>query len=97
MCRSKAFLAGSSPFYLLPAMGSDEMMRGYYNGRFRDRNLLAGQTELRYRLTDRFGVVGFVGTGEVFHTTFDFNQLKPDYGGGLRYFFDVEKGSERED
>ncbi|MFI5163533.1 MAG: polymerase, partial [Sphingobacteriales bacterium] len=29
---------------------------------------------------------------EVFHTQFSFNELKPDYGGGLRYFFDADKG-----
>jgi hypothetical protein len=86
-------LTGSqSPFYFLPAMGSDEIMRGYYNGRFRDRNYITGQTELRYRLGDRFGLVGFLGTGEVFNNTFSFDGLKPNYGGGLRYFFDIEKG-----
>jgi outer membrane translocation and assembly module TamA len=86
-------LTGSqSPFYLLPAMGNDEIMRGYYNGRFRDRNLIAGQTELRYRLADRIGIVGFLGTGEVFNNSFSFGELKPNYGGGLRYFFDTEKG-----
>lgn len=86
-------LTGSqSPFYLLPALGNDEMMRGYYNGRYRDRNFIAGQTELRYRLSERIGVVGFLGTGEVFHSSFSISQLKPDYGAGLRYFFDIEKG-----
>ncbi|WP_374950576.1 polymerase [Mucilaginibacter sp.] len=86
-------LTGSqSPFYLLPALGSDEMMRGYYNGRFRDRNLLAGQTELRYRLGDRIGIVGFLGTGQVFDKSFSLSEFKPNYGGGLRYFFDTEKG-----
>ncbi len=86
-------LTGSrSPFYLLPEMGSDEMMRGYYGGRYRDRNYIAGQTELRYRVDNRFGLAGFVGTGEVFHSAFSLPQLKPNYGGGVRYFFDVEKG-----
>lgn len=86
-------LTGSrSPFYLLPALGSDEMMRGYYNGRYRDRNFIAGQTELRYRLSDRIGIVGFIGTGEVAHDMFSIHTLKPDYGGGIRYFFDTEKG-----
>lgn len=86
-------LTGSrSPFYLLPQMGSDELMRGYYGGRYRDRNYIAGQTELRYRINKRFGVVGFVGTGEVFHSEFSTAQLKPNYGGGVRYFFDIEKG-----
>ena len=86
-------LTGSrSPFYLMPQMGSDEMMRGYYGGRYRDRNYIAGQTELRYRIDKRFGLVGFVGTGEVFHSSFSTDQLKPNYGGGFRYFFDIEKG-----
>jgi hypothetical protein len=86
-------LTGSqSPFYLLPALGSDEMMRGYYNGRYRDRNFIAAQTELRYRLSDRVGLDAFTGTGTVFNKSFSFNTLKPNYGGGLRYFFDVEKG-----
>jgi hypothetical protein len=90
--QSQNLTGPQSPFYLLPTLGSDEMMRGYYNGRFRDRNMIAGQTELRYRMTDRFGIVGFLGTGEVFNKDFSTNQLKPNYGGGLRYFFDVQKG-----
>lgn len=86
-------LTGSrSPFYLMPQLGNDEMMRGYYTGRYRDRNLLAGQTELRYRINNRLGIAGFVGAGEVFNSQFSFAGLKPDYGGGLRYFFDVDKG-----
>jgi hypothetical protein len=90
--QEQSLTGGRSPFYLLPQMGSDEMMRGYYGGRYRDRNYIAGQTELRYRIDNRFGIVGFVGTGEVFHSTFSTAQLKPNYGGGFRYFFDIEKG-----
>jgi hypothetical protein len=90
--QEQSLVGGTSPFYLLPALGSDEMMRGYYNGRYRDRNFIAGQTELRYRIDARWGLVGFVGTGEVFHTAFSLPQLKPNYGGGLRYFFDIQKG-----
>ncbi|MDB5025698.1 MAG: polymerase [Mucilaginibacter sp.] len=90
--QEQSLTGGRSPFYLLPALGSDEMMRGYYNGRYRDRNLIAGQTELRYRLSNRIGIVGFAGTGEVAHTGFSLKALKPDYGCGLRYFFDTEKG-----
>jgi hypothetical protein len=90
--QEQSLTGGRSPFYLLPSLGSDEMMRGYYNGRYRDRNFIAGQTELRYRVCNRIGIVGFLGTGEVAHSSFSFNSLKPDYGGGLRYFFDTEKG-----
>ncbi len=86
-------LTGSqSPFYLMPQMGSDEMMRGYYQGRYRDRNFIAGQAELRYRFDVRWGIAAFAGGGEVSHTSFSVPQLKPNYGGGIRYFFDVQKG-----
>jgi len=83
----------NTPFYLLPQLGNDEMMRGYYTGRYRDENLLASQAELRYRFSNRFGVVAFGGTGKVFpNGNFSFNGLKPNYGIGTRYFFDPAKG-----
>lgn len=87
-------LQGSNtPFYLMPQLGSDQMMRGYYTGRFRDQNLLAAQAEYRYRFHPRFGVVGFMGAGTVYSNgNMELTGLKPSYGGGFRYFFDVERG-----
>ncbi|HYK77802.1 MAG TPA: polymerase [Daejeonella sp.] len=94
----------SLPFYLLPQLGNDQMMRGYYSGRYRDQNLMAAQAELRYRFNPRFGLVGFVGTGAVYQNgsggvfkndtgrQLMLSQFKPSYGGGFRYFFDVERG-----
>ena len=90
--QQQSLVGGRSPFYLMPRLGSDEIMRGYYGGRYRDRNFIAAQTELRYRINERFGLVGFVGTGQVFNNSFNFSELKPNYGGGIRYFFDIEKG-----
>ena len=84
---------GGTPFYLLPQLGNDEMMRGYYTGRYRDENLIALQAELRLRLNPRFGFVGFAGTGTVYgHGEFRIDDLKPSMGAGFRYFFDIEKG-----
>ena len=84
---------GGTPFYLLPQLGNDEMMRGYYTGRYRDENLIALQAELRLRLNPRFGFVGFAGTGTVYgHGEFQIADLKPSMGAGFRYFFDIEKG-----
>ncbi|WP_442589919.1 BamA/TamA family outer membrane protein [Pedobacter sp. AW31-3R] len=82
-----------TPFYLLPQLGNDEIMRGYYSGRYRDENLLAAQTELRYRFSNRFGLVAFAGGGRVYENGgFSFKQFKPSYGAGLRYFYDPAKG-----
>lgn len=85
--------SNSTPFYRLQQLGSDERMRGYYSGRYRDENQLSSQIELRYRYNNRFGAVAFVGAGTVFgFSKFNMNQFKPNYGGGLRYFFDAAKG-----
>lgn len=82
-----------TPFYLLPQLGNDEMMRGYYNGRYRDENLMAAQAEIRYRFMNRFGVVAFAGGGKVFSNgNLSVKDLKPNYGVGGRYFFDTAKG-----
>jgi outer membrane protein assembly factor BamA len=83
----------NTPIYLLPQMGNDEMMRGYYGGRYRDENLLAFQSELRYRYSSRFGATLFGGTGTVWGIdNFSAKSFKPNYGAGFRYFFDPEKG-----
>ncbi|MCX2482246.1 BamA/TamA family outer membrane protein [Pedobacter sp. MR2016-24] len=85
--------SNSTPFYLLPQLGNDEIMRGYYSGRYRDENLLAAQTELRYRFSNRFGLVAFGGGGRVFENGgFSLKQFKPSYGAGIRYFYDPAKG-----
>ncbi|UKT63140.1 BamA/TamA family outer membrane protein [Pedobacter mucosus] len=85
--------SNNTPFYLLPQLGNDEMMRGYYTGRYRDKNLLALQTELRYRYSNRFGAMVFAGAGTVWgKSDFDVDAFKPNLGAGVRYFFDPAKG-----
>jgi outer membrane protein assembly factor BamA len=83
----------ATPFYLMQQLGNDEMMRGYYTGRFRDENLFASQMELRYRFMGRFGIAAFAGLGKVFaNGDAFFREMKPNYGIGGRYFFDPAKG-----
>ncbi|CAL1518240.1 hypothetical protein [Chitinophaga sp. MM2321] len=90
------------PFYLLPEMGNDLIMRGYYSGRYRDQNYLAAQTEYRYFIDPKirvhiwfldvkpkFALAAFAGTGTVFSNhDFRFAGFKPGYGAGIRYFYD---------
>ncbi len=79
-------------FYFQTQLGGDQMMRGYYLGRYRAPNLVATQAELRYRIIPRLGIIGFAGTGTVFNNNqFDIKYLKPNYGIGTRFFFDLEK------
>ncbi len=65
-------------------------MRGYYEGRYRDKKLLVVQTEYRFPIVWRFGGVLFAGAGDVAPTLgqFALQTIKPSYGFGLRYMFD---------
>lgn len=89
----KTTFGGRVPFYIYPEMGGDMMMRGYYSGRYRDRSLLAAQVELRYRFHPRIGVAAFAGTGSPYHDGLQNTRFIPSYGGGVRYFFDLEHQS----
>lgn len=87
-------LQGSrAPFYLLQELGNDMMMRGYYTGRYRDQNLLALQSEFRYRFIPRLGVAAFAAAGTVYgNRQLNFRDIKPALGAGVRYFFDLDRG-----
>ncbi len=64
-------------------------MRGYYEGRYRDRNIIEAQVEIRQRLPRRFGVVAFAGAANVFPEFDEINMRHtlPNYGVGARWEF----------
>ena len=69
------------------------MMRGYYEGRYRDNNYLALQVEYRQYFWKRFGFVVFTSVGDVAErvTSFSLRNLKETYGFGLRFLFDEKQ------
>jgi outer membrane protein assembly factor BamA len=89
----QAYSAERVPFYLLPQLGNDQLMRGYYAGRYRDKYLGAAQAEIRFRPTPQLAVVGFLGTANVAgRVSLLTHPLKLSYGVGLRYFVDTRQG-----
>lgn len=76
-------LSGNPPFRMLSMLGGPQMMRGYYFGRYRDRNSLAAQAEYRLPLFWRIGITGFASAGEVSHALSGFNLDGIHYGYGL--------------
>ena len=82
-------LGKQAPFYVYRDLGGDSSMRGYYLGRYKDKNYTTAQAELRYRIIPRFGIVAFGGLGSTFSEQYSFRTV-PTYGGGLRYFFSLE-------
>lgn len=56
---------GDVPFDRLAQFGGSSVVRGYYEGRFRDRAAAAVQAELRQPVWKRVGVAAFYGAGSV--------------------------------
>lgn len=82
-----SFTTGNVPFQQLSQIGGSKIMRGYYQGRYTDKNLSAVQTELRSVIYKRFGValfggVAIIGSGS---PVLDFTNLYKNYGAGLRF------------
>ncbi len=92
--------SGSVPFFFLPQLGGSDVMRGYFEGRYRDKDLLAVQVEYRFPIFWRIGGAVFAGAGTVAPevTRLSVPQVKPGAGLGLRYMYDlVEKMNVRVD
>ena len=81
-----SFNTGETPLRSLSYIGGASNLRGYYAGRFRDKNAAIVQAEYRVPLFWRLGAVGFAGMGNVGPElkSINFDYLKYSYGGGLR-------------
>ena len=92
---------GDPSFETMALLGGKTIMRGHYEGRFRDNSLYAAQVEYRITLVrsnwidtrekipfrERWGLVGFFGVGDV-ATSFgdiDLTKIKTSIGVGVRY------------
>ncbi len=88
--------SGQAPFNQLALMGGESLMRGYYLGRFRDDNLIAGQVEYRFlpfSFLKRWGATAFLSAGQVFseNDRFDFSRFLPAGGAGIRFLLFPDK------
>ena len=84
---------GDAPFDRLPALGGENMMRGYFEGRYRDDAYLMGQVEYRHFLGGRWGYVVFAAVGDVADdlTKFHGPSFKIAGGAGIRFLFNKEE------
>ncbi len=86
---------GTAPFYRMARLGGDATMRGYYKGRYRDRSLLAVQSEVRFPVLWRFSGVVFGGLGQVADGLgrLRAGAFKPSVGFGLRFLIVPREGT----
>ncbi len=85
--RGSVCVAGDdAPFYDICNYGSQNDLRGYASGQYRDRAMVAVQAEYRRHLFGRFGAVVFAGVGGVGPDLGSVNDaFLPAGGVGLRF------------
>lgn len=82
------FSSNGVPFFNMAQISTPRRLRGYPEGKYRDRNLILTQAEWRFPIIWRFKGVFFAGAGTVFGTNADVFKLRPNAGLGLRFEFD---------
>lgn len=87
---------GEAPFNQLSLLGGENLMRGYYLGRYRDDNIVAAQVEYRmlpFRFSKRWGASFFLAAGQVYgdENKLAINQFLPTAGTGIRFLLFPDK------
>lgn len=83
------FNYGNTPWSMVALLGGSYQMRGYYEGQYRDNNIIQTQIELRQHIYNRHGVAVWGGAGNVFPNFhhFKWKETLPTYGIGYRWEF----------
>lgn len=82
------FNYGNPPWGMMAKLGGSSIMRGYYEGRYRDKHKAEAQAELRQHVWKRNGIVAWAGCGTVFgREAFAWRRVLPSYGLGYRWEF----------
>jgi len=85
--------SGDVPFQMLSFLGGPLILRGYYQGRYRDKHAVVFQLEYRMPLWRRLGLVGFTSVGDVLDKIkqFSLGKVKATFGAGLRFAIKPEE------
>ena len=83
------FNFGNPSWGMMANLGGTSSMRGYYEGRYRDKHTLEATVELRQHVWKRNGIVVWAGAGTVFPKFSELrsNRILPNVGVGYRWEF----------
>jgi outer membrane protein assembly factor BamA len=87
--------SGEPAYFDLATLGGANTVRGYFEGRFRDRNRVAVQAEHRFPIWRRLGGAFFAAAGEVMRRPGEarIDGFHPAAGAGIRFLLSPEEGT----
>lgn len=87
-----SFVQGTAPFQQQSLLGGNKRMRGYYEGRYIDKNMAVLQAEARVEVYRRYGAVAFISAGALGNENrfLRINETRFSYGAGLRFAINKE-------
>lgn len=80
---------GNPSWGMMALLGNSNSMRGYYEGRYRDKHKMEAQVELRQHIWKRNSLTSWVGAGTIFSkfSNIRSRHILPNYGLGYRWEF----------
>lgn len=80
---------GNPSWGMMAKLGNSNSMRGYYEGRYRDKHKIEVQAELRQHVWKRNGITVWAGAGTVFDEfgAIRMSRVLPNFGLGYRWEF----------
>lgn len=80
---------GNPSWGMMALLGNSNSMRGYYEGRYRDKHKIEAQVELRQHIWKRNSLTVWVGAGTIFSkfSNIRSRHILPNYGLGYRWEF----------
>ena len=80
---------GNPSWNMMAQIGNSYSMRGYYEGRYRDKHKMEAQIELRQHIWKRNSLTAWCGAGTVFDefSRIHMKHVLPNYGMGYRWEF----------
>ena len=80
-----SFTAGHAPFQQISLIGGSDIMRGYFEGRYRDLQAMVYQVEYRLPVYRKLGLVLFGSAGQVAGKISTYSLTRFKYGAGLGF------------
>ena len=80
---------GNPSWGMMALLGNSNSMRGYYEGRYRDKHKIETQVELRQHIWKRNSLTAWMGAGTVFNkfSNMRSRHILPNFGIGYRWEF----------